>query len=850
MSKLFSLSFAIMLTVSKAKQCLNSVVLTGTSTQEECYDSIKLDRDTFGCTGNTYQYNSVTSQCACATDLCTLKTTGADWQIYRQANLNHTYTCECAAGFTGTNCEEDIDECNTIPTTSYVTHARSDDASFGTSDEFSSSCSDVCAAQTSVCNEQMYTDILGPSQGLTGVARSRCQIQVDVFLPLYGVDVGGTLIADGSVQAQTNPVDWICSKCVLYPAGETVRAQSTNPDCLPGVYYGENPSDNTLTQNIFFWNAALDQNGYDCDFKASDLVKNIMCSCTTVSPCQNAATCTETSDGTTLMPGVYHCDCPTGYNGTNCEEDINECDPDPCQNGGTCTETSDGTTLTPGVYHCECADGYTGTNCEEDINECALPASTCTSQMTTRCNAAGTCFNPSGCSDRDMSTGVWGGGNTFCNNGFYSDCDNCYTTSSCYRPQTPCQNGAVCTETSDGTTLTPGVYHCECPTGYNGTNCDEDINECDPDPCQNGGACLTVDDSYMCACPPGYSGTNCEIDTNECDPDPCQNGATCTETSDGTTLTVGVYHCACPTGFTGSDCETTTPCDPDPCQNSALCTVVQDGNGVQSAVCTCAEGYSGTNCEIDTNECDPDPCQNSGVCTETSDGITPTVGMYHCECVAGFTDYACHISIPCAATPCQNGATCSESIVTDPPPTYNVIAHQSTCSSYADGYRGLTADECENVPNTVSMTVYGDGLGIHTYGACAYNGMGGTMLGVIDDSQPDLCFFSTCACIKPSVEFTCTCLPGYNGTLCDEDINECDPDPCQNGGTCSETTDGTTAALGVYHCECPAGHSGTNCEIIEDPCLSATCNDGECLSSIIMQPYNTFVQDVDTTIAL
>ena len=60
---------------------------------------------------------------------------------------------------------------------------------------------------------------------------------------------------------------------------------------------------------------------------------------------------------------------------------------------------------------------------------------------------------------------------------------------------------------------------------------------------------------------------------------------------------------------------------------------------------------------------------------------------------------------------------------------------------YGDGYRGLTADECENVPNTVSMTLYGDGLGNHTYGACAYNGMGGTMLGVIDDSQPDLCFF-------------------------------------------------------------------------------------------------------------
>ena len=44
----------------------------------------------------------------------------------------------------------------------------------------------------------------------------------------------------------------------------------------------------------------------------------------------------------TLTPGVYHCACPDGYNGTNCEEDINECDPDPCQNSAVCTETSDG----------------------------------------------------------------------------------------------------------------------------------------------------------------------------------------------------------------------------------------------------------------------------------------------------------------------------------------------------------------------------------------------------------------------------------------------------------------------------------------------------------------------------
>jgi Notch-like protein len=271
------------------------------------------------------------------------------------------------------------------------------------------------------------------------------------------------------------------------------------------------------------------------------------------------------------------------------------------------------------------------------------------------------------------------------------------------------------------------------------------------------------------------------------------------------------------------------------------------GNGNTGYTCTCAEGYAGTNCEEDINECDPDPCQNGATCTETLDGTTPTVGVYHCECVAGYTGYACNIEIPCAATPCQNGATCSEIVSTDP--TYTVIGQQNTCSSY-DGYRGLTADECENVPNTVAMVLYGDGLGVHTYGACAYNGMGGTMLGVIDDSQPDLCFFSTCACIKPVVEYTCDCENGYNGTNCEEDINECDPDPCQNSAVCSESGTNISVALAVYHCECASGYSGTNCETIDDPCQLATCNSGECLTTIIMQPYNTFVEDIDQTIAL
>ena len=36
-----------------------------------------------------------------------------------------------------------------------------------------------------------------------------------------------------------------------------------------------------------------------------------------------------------------------------------------------------------------------------------------------------------------------------------------------------------------------------------------DINECDRNPCQNGGTCVDKINSYQCECVPGYTGTNC-----------------------------------------------------------------------------------------------------------------------------------------------------------------------------------------------------------------------------------------------------------------------------------------------------------------------------------------------------
>ena len=58
-------------------------------------------------------------------------------------------------------------------------------------------------------------------------------------------------------------------------------------------------------------------------------------------------------------------------------------------------------------------------------------------------------------------------------------------------------------------------------------------------------------------------------------------------------------------------------------------------------------------------------------------------------------------------------------------------------------------------------------------------------------------------------DFTCTCTPGYTGKDCSAEINECDLDPCLNGGFC---LDGNN----TFTCRCLPRHSGAHCEILPD----------------------------------
>lgn len=213
----------------------------------------------------------------------------------------------------------------------------------------------------------------------------------------------------------------------------------------------------------------------------------------------------------------------------------------------------------------------------------------------------------------------------------------------------------------------------------------------------------------------------------------------------------------------------------------------------------------------------PDPCHNGGSC---SDGI----GTFFCECLAGFRGPKCEEDInECASNPCKNGANCTDC----------VNSYTCTCPS---GFSGI---HCENNTPDCTERYSAASWDKRLRSLCCPTALGwcvgplawSTTSG--DSRGCDVCVPSSCfnggTCVDGINTFTCVCLPGFTGSYCEHNINECDSKPCLNGGTCQDS-------YGTYKCTCPQGYTGLNCQVREARVDAAVGIWGSLHSPLLQKP--------------
>uniref|UniRef100_A0A3Q2TAZ9 Cubilin n=1 Tax=Fundulus heteroclitus TaxID=8078 RepID=A0A3Q2TAZ9_FUNHE len=292
---------------------------------------------------------------------------------------------------------------------------------------------------------------------------------------------------------------------------------------------------------------------------------------------------------------------------------------------------------------------------------------------------------------------------------------------------------------------------------------------CSSNPCQNGGTCLNLLNSYHCLCPSNWAGPNCASDVNECQVfsgtlQGCQNGATCVNNP-------GSFICQCSPEWSGS-----------------LCTVRYDD---------CRNGGQGL-------------CVH-GLCIDT-DRVISGQPKYQCICESGWEapagNPACVSDVDECSLPTK---PCSSN---PPVPCYNTQGsfYCGACPTgwQGNGYSCQDVDECltnNGGCSTTPLVQCLNTMGSFHCGPCppGYEGDGRTCTqSNICSSNNGGCYPSATCSSNPGSAFpVCTCPQGYTGngygpTGCTQTSNICQTNnPCVNG-QCTVSVMETDPLIGKY----------------------------------------------------
>lgn len=254
-------------------------------------------------------------------------------------NTGHgSYTCKCAPGFMGNECETQMEKCTQDPCINggvciddpLRKHYRCE-CPKGWSGKHCEEKTVTCAEKP--CTHGSCTDTINGMvcTCVAGYSGKFCDVQMDDCKPNPCKNNGRCSNIDRGF------------KC----------------DC-PSGFLGE-----TCTVNIDDCDENLCMNGGTC----IDMVNQYRCQCVAgfvgnrceskvdlclTKPCANGGSCTSINND-------YRCMCKAGFTGKDCSVDIDECNSHPCKNGGTCVNRVNS-------YQCVCPHGFRGPQCEYEAS--------------------------------------------------------------------------------------------------------------------------------------------------------------------------------------------------------------------------------------------------------------------------------------------------------------------------------------------------------------------------------------------------------------------------------------------------------------------------------------------------